>query len=81
MSDVSGIYTPPPSLQEVTANACSVHIAERVKLNWMIAGSENQGIASLKGITLTSAMMDLIAVSPLQWGMYYPVFENMVFDA
>lgn len=53
---------------DVTERVCSNHIAELVKLQWTLPGTENTGSASLKGITLSPAMMDLVTVAPLQWG-------------
>ncbi|GAB0091455.1 Protein brunelleschi [Sergentomyia squamirostris] len=46
---------------------CSGHIADRVNLRWSLMGTETKGLASLKGITLSPAMLDLVTVAPLQW--------------
>uniref|UniRef100_A0A1L8DWH3 Putative targeting complex trapp subunit n=1 Tax=Nyssomyia neivai TaxID=330878 RepID=A0A1L8DWH3_9DIPT len=46
---------------------CSCHIADQVNLRWSLAGMETKGLASLKGITLSPAMLDLVTVAPLQW--------------
>lgn len=47
---------------------CSEHISNLVKLSWSLLGTEIQGTASLKGITLSSTMLGLITVPPLKWG-------------
>uniref|UniRef100_A0A6B2EIB5 Putative targeting complex trapp subunit n=1 Tax=Phlebotomus kandelakii TaxID=1109342 RepID=A0A6B2EIB5_9DIPT len=46
---------------------CSGHISDQVNLHWSLAGTETKGLASLKGITLSPAMLDLVTVAPLQW--------------
>ncbi|XP_055684255.1 protein brunelleschi [Lutzomyia longipalpis] len=46
---------------------CSTHIADQVNLRWSLMGMETKGLASLKGITLSPAMLDLVTVAPLQW--------------
>ncbi|XP_011210038.2 protein brunelleschi [Bactrocera dorsalis] len=55
------------SFSDSISKLCSEHIAERVKISWLLAGTDIQGIASLHGIVLTSAMIDLTTVSPLEW--------------
>ncbi|XP_030380620.1 protein brunelleschi [Scaptodrosophila lebanonensis] len=55
------------SFSDALSKLCSTHIAERVKINWLLTGTDIQGIASLRGIVLTQAMIDLTTVSPLQW--------------
>ncbi|XP_054742019.1 protein brunelleschi [Anastrepha obliqua] len=55
------------SFSDSISKLCSEHIAERVKISWLLTGTDIQGIASLHGIVLTSAMIDLTTVSPLQW--------------
>lgn len=47
---------------------CSDHIASLVDLRWHIPSSETRGRISLKGITLTPEMLDLVRMSPVQWG-------------
>lgn len=56
------------SQHELVEKICAEHISSNVKLNWTLGGTENKGIASLKGISLSPTMLDLITVSPLQWG-------------
>lgn len=48
---------------------CSEHIANLVNLKYLLASTETSGIASLRGISLSSTMLDLVTVSPIQWGM------------
>lgn len=48
--------------------SCSKHISDAVQLNWSLLGTEINGTASLRGITLSSAMLSLITVAPLKWG-------------
>ncbi|XP_036344710.1 protein brunelleschi-like isoform X1 [Rhagoletis pomonella] len=69
-----GIYSPDLcyrtqllSFSDSISKLCSEHIAERVKISWLLTGTDIQGIASLHGIVLTPAMIDLTTVSPLQW--------------
>lgn len=50
---------------------CSEHIASLVDLRWQLLGTESTGKATLSGITLTQDMLDLVRMSPLQWGMFY----------
>lgn len=47
--------------------ACSNHISDQVNLKWSLLNTEINGKALLKGITLSSAMLSLITVAPLQW--------------
>lgn len=54
--------------EDLTERACSEHISDQVNLKWTLTGTEAQGITSLKGITLSSTMLSLITVAPLQWG-------------
>lgn len=53
---------------DLTERVCSEHISDQVNLKWSLAGTETNGITSLKGITLSSTMLGLITVAPLQWG-------------
>lgn len=41
-----------------------------VDLHWQLLGTESIGKATLSGITLTQDMLDLVRMSPLQWGAY-----------
>lgn len=47
---------------------CSDHIASLVDLKWTLPGNGTCGKASLKGISLTNDMLDVVKMSPLQWG-------------
>ncbi|CAH0563486.1 unnamed protein product [Brassicogethes aeneus] len=46
---------------------CSEHISELVDLQWLLLATDSKGTSSLKGITLTSRMMDIVRMSPLMW--------------
>ncbi|XP_068618004.1 protein brunelleschi [Battus philenor] len=46
---------------------CSEHITSNVALRWHLLQSDISGIASVKGITLSHAMMDIVRMSPLNW--------------
>ncbi|XP_037709096.1 protein brunelleschi [Drosophila subpulchrella] len=59
------------SFNDALSKLCSSHIAERVKINWLLTGTDIQGIASLRGIVLTQSMVDLTAVSPLEWAISF----------
>ncbi|XP_011292193.2 protein brunelleschi [Musca domestica] len=59
------------TFNDSVSRLCSKHIAERVKIKWSLTGTDIQGIASLKGIVLTQAMIDLCTVSPLQWNISF----------
>lgn len=56
---------------ELTERACSEHISDQVNLKWMLSGTESEGVASLKGISLSPAMLSLVTVAPLQWGKFH----------
>lgn len=47
---------------------CSEHIASLVDLQWQLIGTESTGKASISGISLSQDMLDLVRMSPLQWG-------------
>lgn len=53
---------------------CAEHIASLVDLRWQLLGTESTGKATLSGITLTQDMLDLVRMSPLQWGMHIFLF-------
>lgn len=55
------------SFTDSISKLCSEHVAERVNINWLLTGTDIQGVASLRGIVLTPVMIDLTTVSPLQW--------------
>ncbi|XP_026321258.1 protein brunelleschi [Hyposmocoma kahamanoa] len=46
---------------------CSEHITNNVDLKWHLMQSDIRGRASVKGITLSQAMMDIVRMSPLNW--------------
>lgn len=53
---------------------CSEHITDLVSLNWRLlnhsntgSGSTNNGTVSLRGISLSPAMLDVVRMSPLSW--------------
>jgi len=50
-----------------------------VKINWLLTGTDIQGIASLRGIVLTQSMVDLTAVSPLEWGKLFVINFTDIF--
>ncbi|ALC40308.1 bru [Drosophila busckii] len=59
------------SFSDALSKLCSTHIAECVKINWMLTGTDIKGVASLRGIVLSHAMVDLTTVSPLQWSISF----------
>ncbi|SPP79453.1 protein brunelleschi [Drosophila guanche] len=59
------------SFNDALGKLCSEHIAERVKINWLLTGTDIKGMASLRGIVLSQSMVDLTAVSPLQWSISF----------
>lgn len=56
---------------DILLKTCSQHIADQVRLNWSLSGTNTQGIASLKGIKLSTEMLDLVTVAPLHWGKFF----------
>ncbi|VEN36763.1 unnamed protein product, partial [Callosobruchus maculatus] len=46
---------------------CSEHITDLVDLRWHLLASDIRGVASLKGISLSSRMLDIVRMSPLNW--------------
>ncbi|CAG4956680.1 unnamed protein product [Parnassius apollo] len=46
---------------------CSEHITSNVALRWHLLQSDVSGVASVKGITLSHAMIDIVRMSPLNW--------------
>ncbi|XP_045500441.1 protein brunelleschi [Colias croceus] len=46
---------------------CSEHITNNVELRWNMLQSNISGRASVKGITLSQAMIDIVRMSPLNW--------------
>lgn len=53
---------------DMTERACAEHIADQVNLKWTLNGTETTGVATLKGISLSPTMLDLVTVAPLRWG-------------
>lgn len=47
---------------------CSEHLTKNVDLQWHLLQSNITGRASVKGITLSQTMMDIVRMSPLNWG-------------
>lgn len=47
---------------------CSEHIASLVNLKYQLLTSETTGMATLRGISLSATMLDLVTVSPIHWG-------------
>ncbi|XP_013180026.1 PREDICTED: protein brunelleschi [Papilio xuthus] len=46
---------------------CSEHITSNISLRWQLLQSGLRGAASVRGITLSHAMMDIVRMSPLNW--------------
>ncbi|CAH2234031.1 jg27470, partial [Pararge aegeria aegeria] len=46
---------------------CSDHLTKNVDLRWHLLQSNIAGKASVKGITLSQTMMDIVRMSPLNW--------------
>lgn len=55
----------------VLERICSDHIASLVQLHWQLLGTDTKGKATLKGITLTSAILDIVRMSPVSWGWFF----------
>lgn len=49
---------------------CSEHISQQVDLRWHLLHNDITGKASVKGITLSQGMMDIVRMSPLNWGLF-----------
>lgn len=54
---------------------CSKHISDSVQLNWSLLGTDIEGTASLRGITLSTSMLSIITVAPLKWSKL-PLLEG-----
>lgn len=65
------------SLQDLLelGRICSDHIASLVDLKWTLIGNGASGKASLKGISLTNDMLEIVKMSPLQWGMFFMDYQ------
>lgn len=46
---------------------CSEHITNNTELRWILMQSDVSGKASVKGITLSQAMVDIVRMSPFNW--------------
>lgn len=62
----SGTYA--SSEVDLPERLCAEHIANLVNLKWQLAGNEVSGVASLRGISFSSTMLDLVTVAPIQFG-------------
>lgn len=58
-------------------SVCSEHIASLVDLHWCLAGTERTGKASLRGITLSMDMLDIVRMSPINWGKICILEDNI----
>lgn len=59
---------------------CSEHITDLVDLRWSLLTSDSKGVASLKGINLTASMLDIVRMSPLDWGIhFFFIFCSLLF--
>lgn len=63
---------------DLMQQSCSKHISDSVQLNWSLLGTEIKGTASLRGITLSSAMLSIITVAPLKWSKIELQFFSFV---
>ncbi|ETN60672.1 NIK and IKK{beta} binding protein [Anopheles darlingi] len=66
LSGVGGASTGADST-DLTERVCSEHITENVNLKWSLPAIDCSGTASLRGITLSPTMLDLVTVPPLEW--------------
>lgn len=70
-------YNEPRSITMNSTNSveqmCSNHISQQVNLQWHILENNIKGKASVKGITLSQGMMDIVRMSPLNWGKFSQV--------
>lgn len=57
---------------------CSEHVADRVELWWRLPSIDIRGHAMLRGISLTAAMLDIVRMSPLNWGNAQYIFYKNV---
>lgn len=55
---------------------CSDHIANLVDLRWHLLATDTKGKATLKGITLSPNMLDIVRMSPLNWGKDFCIYIN-----
>jgi hypothetical protein len=66
-----------PSEMDLSEKLCSEHIANLVNLKWSLPAIECEGVASLKGISLSPSMVDLVTVSPLEWGEFVSLIRKI----
>ncbi|KAJ8925963.1 hypothetical protein NQ315_009816 [Exocentrus adspersus] len=72
LSKLSGLYEEESKEFDGKSNVdvneiCSEHITDLVNLRWSVLSTDSEGVASLKGISLTSSMLDIVRMSPLDW--------------
>ncbi|BES92168.1 trafficking protein particle complex 9 [Nesidiocoris tenuis] len=67
LSKIGKFFQSEDSLKEVVDLnvTCSDHIASLVDVKWVMG--DRRGVASLKGITLSSHMLDVVRMSPILW--------------
>lgn len=67
-----GIYSGSYNVSEIDLpeKLCAEYIGNLVDLKYHLALTETRGVASLRGISLSSTMLDLVTVSPIQWGNF-----------
>ncbi|KAG5674986.1 hypothetical protein PVAND_004928 [Polypedilum vanderplanki] len=66
-SNECGITFSGTSDVDLSEKLCAEHIASLVDLKWQFSSADNCGIASLRGISLSSTMLDLVTVAPIQF--------------
>jgi trafficking protein particle complex subunit 9 len=57
---------------------CSEHIASLVNLKYQLLSSETTGVATLRGISLSATMLDLVTVSPIHWGKHEHLLSSYI---
>ncbi|KAF6213902.1 hypothetical protein GE061_011627 [Apolygus lucorum] len=70
LSKIGKFFQSEDSIKEVVDLnvTCSDHIASLVEVQWEMG--ERKGKASLKGITLSSHMLDIVRMSPINWEIW-----------
>lgn len=48
---------------------CSDHIASQVDLYWKFSSPNREGHAKVNGLTLSTNMLDIVRISPINWGI------------
>ncbi|XP_073992373.1 trafficking protein particle complex subunit brun isoform X2 [Rhodnius prolixus] len=76
LSKIGQYFQSEDSIKEIVDlnTACSEHIASLVEVTWLMGN--RQGKATLKGITLSSHMLDIVRMSPINWDIWLNVSEN-----